>query len=410
MKLPGLQRSLQRAAALALGASLAACAGSGNAFSGAASAFVPRATQGARPHAPGLGPVLSSKFGGGIFGWDMNQNGNDGFFTEYVTAQHGSFFATETFDEPTATVTKVVRKSSSPGGNDEPFPEAVVGNDIGFIDLERVFVRGNRLFRNDQFHLMTPVSGNKINGISRPPQTYGVVTSYVTNNQSSPTEAMMVTRYKLHGRPQVNLYLYDSATNTWLNPYAFGPREIFAGYVLYAAVDAPANEVFVGYQAGLGNPEQIPPRFDVFDGGSGKLLRSFKGLGHGFLNGMAIDSTTGIMCTTTYGDMEVEFYTASKGKGFAVTIPGSGGALTMGAAVAVDQVNHLFLVAQQNSTVGAGSTVYVYDEKGNLIEAISGFSFLNRFSPLAVHIAANGTTRTGYVPGPNANNLQSFSY
>ena len=82
----------------------------------------------------------------------------------------------------------------------------------------------------------------------------------------------------------------------------------------------------------------------------------------------------------------------------------------MGAAVAADQVNHLFLVAQQNSTVGVGSTVYVYDEKGNLTEAISGFSFLNQFSPLAVHIAANGTTRTGYVPGPNSNNLQSFNY
>ena len=125
---------------------------------------------------------------------------------------------------------------------------------------------------------------------------------------------------------------------------------------------------------------------------------------------MAIDSTTGIMCTSTLHDMNVEFYKVKTGKGFFVTIPGSGGALTNGADVAVDQVNHVFLVAQLNSTFSPGSTVIVYDEKGNLIEAINGLSFLNRFSPLVVRIAANGTTRTGYAPGPNANDLQSFTY
>jgi hypothetical protein len=359
-------------------------------------------------HTVGLGPILSSKFGGAIFGWDINQNGSDGFFTEFGNVGSSDYFATETFDETTAAITKVVSKKQVHGGNDEPFPEAILGNDIGFIDVARDFVKGGRLFRNDRFELMNPVSGNKLTGPSNPPDVLDIVPSFVTNNQSSPTQAMMVTRYQKETASN-DMYLYDSATNAWLNPYVFSPVQVFAGYVLYAGVEAKSNSVLVSYQVGQGNYEELPPWFDVFDGSTGNLLRSFKGLGHGFLNGMAIDSTTGIMCTTTFGDMEVEFYDVATGKGFAVTIPGSGGALTNGAAVAVDQVHHLFFVAQQNSTFASGSTVIVYDEKGNLIEPINGFSFLN-VGAVAVHIAVNGAARTGYAPGPNPNNLQSFTY
>jgi len=418
MRLPRFDPALPRAALVAFVTAISACVGPGSPPVSGGPLSQSLAGANVRGHAAGLGPVLPSKFGGAIFGWDMNQNGNDGFLAEFASGPHGNFFATETFDEAAVRIVKVVRKEPSPGGNDEPFPQAIMGNDVGFIDVERVIVKGNNLHRDDRFALMNPVSGNKITGMSKPSQVYGIVPSFVTNNQSSSTQAMMAIRY---GRPgaktHANLYLYDSATNAWLPPYVFGPREIFAGYALYAAVDAPSNEVFVGYQAGEGSFNYLPPRFNVFDGSSGKLLRSFKGLGHGFLNGMAIDSTTGIMCTTTFGDMDVEFYKVSTGKGFAVTIPGQGGPLTQGAGVAVDQVNHLFLVAQLNSTFSpsGGSTVIVYDENGNLIEAINGFSFLNNSSPLVPHIAVNGATRMGYAPGSGPKGtpgtyLQSFSY
>ena len=365
------------------------------------------ATFRAQPHTAGLGPVLSSALGGDVLGWDMDQTGNDGVLTEAVSARVGTTFGVETFDEPSATITKVVSKSSSPNGNDEPYLQATVGNDIGFIDVER---DGANFHRNDAFELMNPVTGEKINEKTNPPQIADVVTSYVTNNQSSPTQALMGTRFGIHGKVTFSLFVYNSQTNAWLTPYTFGPREKFFGNVLYAAVDAHSNKVFVGYQAGQGSGNYLPPRFDVFDGATGKVLRGFKGLGQGPVNGMAIDSATGIMCTTTFGDMNVEFYNDSTGKGFAVKIPGSGGPLTQGAAVAADQVNHLFLVTQQNSTVGPGSTVYVYDEKGKLIESISGFSFLDQFSVVPVRIAVNGAQRLGYVPGPNPNNLQSFTY
>ncbi len=40
-------------------------------------------------HGVGLGPVLPSKFGGEIFGWDLDQNGNDGLLTESVFEPNG---------------------------------------------------------------------------------------------------------------------------------------------------------------------------------------------------------------------------------------------------------------------------------------------------------------------------------
>jgi hypothetical protein len=144
-------------------------------------------------------------------------------------------------------------------------------------------------------------------------------------------------------------------------------------------------------------------------------LRTFQGVGYGFPNGMAIDSNTGMMCTTTQFDMDVEFYHLSSGKGKAVQIPvhfSHGGGLTNGAAVAADPVNHLCLVAQRNSTFSPNSqsTVIVYNEHGKLIEDINGFNFLNLDTPVVPHIAVNPANRTGYVNGPNLNQLQGFSY
>jgi hypothetical protein len=89
----------------------------------------------------------------------------------------------------------------------------------------------------------------------------------------------------------------------------------------------------------------------------------------------------------------------------------SKGPLTNGAAVAADPIHHLFLVAQLNSTVAPnGSTVIVYDEHGKLVEFINGFELLNRFSVVVPHLAVNPSNRTGYVDGPNLNQLQEFTY
>ena len=135
---------------------------------------------------------------------------------------------------------------------------------------------------------------------------------------------------------------------------------------------------------------------------------------YGFVNGMAIDPSRDMLCTTTLGDMDVEFYHLATGKGKAVQIPSlyGGGPFTQGASVAADPVHHLFLVGQRNSTVSpsGGSSVLVYDEKGKLVESINGFNFLDQSSVVVPRVAVNPANRTGYVDGPNPNQLQGFAY
>jgi hypothetical protein len=106
----------------------------------------------------------------------------------------------------------------------------------------------------------------------------------------------------------------------------------------------------------------------------------------------------------------VEFYNLNKKTGFAKELPGATGQLQSGTDIAFDPVNKLFLVAQSVSSTGSGSSVHVYDPKGNLIESLDGFNFSNASAVIRTHIALNPTNRTGYIDGPDVNQLQSFSY
>ena len=52
-----------------------------------------------------------------------------------------------------------------------------------------------------------------------------------------------------------------------------------------------------------------------------------------------------------------------------------------------------------------GSEIYVNDEHGNVVESLPGFTF----GPSSgIQVVAK--TRTGWVDGPNADQLQSFTY
>ena len=399
-----LRCSVQLAYAAALAISLPACTGSG------LPAQTPAAQEANMRRSGGsLGPVVTSQFGGQIFGWDMDQNGNDGVLTETVLGSK-VLNAIETFDESTGKITKVVQKTQRVNANVEPVVDAVAGNDVGIVDVER----DEDLTRNDYFDLISPVSGNKITGRTKPRHILGIVPNFVTNNQTSSNQIMMALYPNKRGDDAVGLYTYDTVRNAWGKRVAFPRAFLFEnGFPNYAAVDPTTKEAVVGY---LGRSRYNPHEsatFYIMDSATGKHLRSFYGVGFGFPNGMAIDPTTDTMCTTTTGDMDVEFYNLSTGKGKAVQIPifYSKGPLTNGAAVAADPIHHLFLIAQLDSTFSpTGSTVIVYDEHGKLVEYINGFNFFGRYSVVVPHLAVNPSNRTGYVNGPNLNQLQEFTY
>ncbi|HVR45370.1 MAG TPA: hypothetical protein VMT95_01825 [Candidatus Binatia bacterium] len=410
MKHRRFSRALQTAIIAVFATSFAACAGPGNSPVAGSQVFSTQPRIGGQRHTAGLGPVVTSQFGGQIFGWDIDQNGNDGVLSETVLGSQ-VINAIETFDESTGKITKVVQKVQRPNANVEPVVDAIAGSDVGIVDVARQIPQFER---NDYFDLINPVTGEKITGRSKPRQILGDVPNFFTNNQASSSQVMMALYPNKKGEDAVGLYTYDTVRNAWGKRVDFPRTFLFqTGFPNYAAVDATTDEAVVGY---LGRPRYNPHEsatIYIMDAATGKHLRSFYGVGYGWPHGMAIDPTTDTMCTTTTGDMDVEFYNLATGKGKAVMIPifYSKGPLTNGAAVAADPIHHLFLVAQLNSTFAPnGSTVIVYDEHGKLVEFINGFEFLNRFSVVVPHLAVNPSNRTGYVNGPNLNQLQEFTY
>jgi hypothetical protein len=81
--------------------------------------------------------------------------------------------------------------------------------------------------------------------------------------------------------------------------------------------------------------------------------------------------------------------------------------LNSGADVEFDPIHKLFLIAQPISTAG-GSSIQVYDTKGNLVESLNGFNFSNASSVIPVHIALNPAHRSGFVDDPAG--IRSFTY
>ncbi len=139
----------------------------------------------------------------------------------------------------------------------------------------------------------------------------------------------------------------------------------------------------------------------------------FLGIGFGFINGIAVDSADGIFVTTTEDDANVEFYNLAQQNGFTVQLPNSQGLqFYSGADVEFDPIHKWFFVAQPNSSVSSGSTIYVYDTQGVLKQTLNGFNFSNSFNVVAMHIALNPTRRTGFVDGPDqgVTEIQGFVY
>jgi hypothetical protein len=136
-------------------------------------------------------------------------------------------------------------------------------------------------------------------------------------------------------------------------------------------------------------------------------LAEFAGLGLGFVNGIAVDSADGIACTTTEIDFGVEFYDLATRTGFKVNMPNATSQEQSGTDVEYDPLHKLFLVGQPVSSTGSGSSVQVFDTKGNFVDSINDLSL--PVSPAL--IAINPNTRAGFVwEAPSGTALQTFAY
>jgi hypothetical protein len=363
-----------------------------------------------KDHKVGPGKALSSVFGGQIYGFDINQNGTDGVITEALSLSNGGLkSAVETFDLSTAKITKIVKTLVSPTANDELFASGIGGKDVALIDEQRVSFSNDHISRDDRFFVMNPVSAGKITGRWTPPDPKNSVFWLLAPNQATNTQVAAVFRDAFSSDVPW-LYVSDIATNTFLN-------FIRVKDVGTLAQDTATNQaVTAGGATGTGNSGAGFVTLVNLATGKMKKFREFNNgiAGAGSVNGLAVDSNTGIACTTTNLNSQVEFYTLSKGSGKWAQLPNTtdDDELNSGWVVANDPQRGLFLVTQPfTSTAGSGSSIYVYDEAGNLIETISGFNFENANYPLNIlKIVVNPALRIGWVNGPKGNQIQQFFY
>jgi len=351
---------------------------------------------------PGVGKVLvHSKFGGQIFGFDIDQNGTEGVLSEALGSVNA---AVETFDQKTGKILKVVIKTET---QDDFITMGVVGTSVGVV--EREHVSGGFVVKRT-FHLLNPLDVNKFNGLWTPPigSQHIIMPGGVSRSQGVTNVAVFA--YDNSGNFIPYVFSSDVAANTFGPVVKITDSTNFASVPPPIAYDSKTNQAVLGGGDGCFGCRPVIGVVNLTKG----TFKEFTGTGFGFVNGIAIDSADGIVCTDTEDDANVEFYDLKTETGFTVVLPGSGEQqFFSGADIEFDPIHKLFLVAQPNSSsASSGSTIYVYDTKGNLKNTFNGFSFNNSFNVIAMHIALNPGKRSGYVDGPDSGvtEIQSFTY
>jgi len=359
-------------------------------------------TSATHPEAP-TGPgnvVVHSKFGGTIFGFDIDQNGTEGVLTEGQTLNNGNILnAVETFDQKTGKLIKVVRKTET---KDEDITLGVVGSSVGLIEhdhVKTIFVTGR------SYHIMNPLSANQYTGTWTPGFDANHIIMGVSRNQGTSINAFFVDDNVVNN-PHNLVFGSDVASNKFGPMVKMTDPNFTIGVPPVIALDTKRNTAVIAQD--FGSPTSVPD-IGLVDLTKGKFSH-FTGVGFGFVNGIAVDSEDGIACTTTEIDASVEFYDLKTHSGIIVQLPGSGGnQIFSGADVEFDPVHKLFLVAQPVSSTEQGvSSIQVYDTKGNLVESLNGFNFSNASSVIPVHIALNPAHRSGFVDDPAG--IRSFTY
>jgi hypothetical protein len=356
-----------------------------------------------------LGPVLTTSGGGQIFGFDINSNGNDGL----LASAQSDEISVQTFDERTGTITKTIGPITGKRVlRDDYVADGIFAGDVGLVDFQKAGKKLGQTPVKDMYHRLNPVTKNSLNGRWVPPLKLFNVVEWAPNQS---TATSVVFGYQREGSGPLDLIVSDVGKNTFGKVIGLSETDFALGTEPQLAEDTVNNLAVMATSPSFGAAGGPPPVIWTIDLKSGKKTH-FSGVncpgsvGCGEANGIGYDSTTGIACTTTELDAGVEFYNVAKQTGTRVQLPNNATQRSAGDFVANDAVHGLFLIAQPVSTTGSGSSIQVYNESGTLEESINGFNFSDASTVIPVRISINPTSRTGWVNGPQADQLQEFSY
>jgi hypothetical protein len=349
---------------------------------------------------PPIGPgnvVVHTALGGFILGYDIDQTGSEGILSESMDLNDGKFdVAVETFDQKTGKIIKIITERKDT--KNDFVTLGIVGNSVALTEFEHV----TNLFVDKRLYgVSNPLNSNKITGKWTPPfQAANDIISSVSPSQGVPNAAVLGSH---NTGNDFSSYVFSSnvAANTFGKVFKVADPVFDGSNSPVLAYDTTTNQAVLGGSKGcFGCTTEI----GMVDLTTGKLTE-FMGLGFGFINGIAVDSNTGIACTTTEDDFSVEFYDLATQTGTIVVLPGATNQAQSGIAVSVDPIHKLFLIGQEFSSTGPGSSIQVFDEQGNFVESLNGFGLPASPAFMALH----PSQRAGYVLGGETA-LQSFTY
>ena len=358
-------------------------------------------------HRVGLGKILTTQDGGEIFGFDIDQNGDDGVLAsaQTIDPQGDNIVSVEAFNENTGAIAKSFARYK--GKRNSYSVDGIFSNDVGLIT--HYITPPHSIFARRDYDVMNPVTAEKFTGSWTPPVQIDVLQG--VENQA--TSESVLFAIELKNQDQPDLIVSNIAANTFPHIYHLDPN-------LFGGADGPrlgeynaADEAVIALSPDggtVGGSAPLNVLIDIKTGKETKLTGLNNGpFGAGFVNGLAVDPTTGIAATTTELNAQVEFYDLNTLTATAVQLPCSGPADQglSGAGIANDPVHKLFLVSAPSYCNGnQGSALVIYDEHGNLIETITGFQFAVA-EPAAV---LNPSKRMGWAFGPSFSQLQQFFY
>lgn len=166
----------------------------------------------AKPH-KGPGKILvRTKFGGQIFGFDVDQNGTEGVLAD-EDANGGNLSAIETFDLKTGKILKVVSKTNDSKDGDVVI--GIVGNSTAIVEHEHA---GKIFVDQRPYRLISPLDANQYTGLLKAPHfDKDDIIFGLSRNQGSPIAAFIVQDNVFPGYNNF-IFSWDVAKNT------FGPE------------------------------------------------------------------------------------------------------------------------------------------------------------------------------------------
>jgi hypothetical protein len=361
------------------------------------------------PHAVGLGKLLTTSDGGQVFGFDIDQKGADGALASAQTINKNGELrvSMQTFDQDTGRITKTFARYQ--GKQDSYSLDGIVAGDVGLVT--HYYTPKGSIYAIRYYDVMNPVTAEKFTGHWTPP-IHDIDVLMTAENQTTATNVFFAIELKNGDQP--DLIVSDVAADTFGNVIHLDPNLFGGGNGPQLGQFTAENEAVLALSPDGGEVGGEAPINVLVNLGSGKSVQ-FSGynggpFGAGYVNGLAVDPNTGIAATTTELNAQVEFYDLKKQAGVAdVQLPCTSGGdqSNSGAGIAVDPVHKLFLVTDPFYCDGSkGSALVIYDERGNLVETITGFKFAIAEPPPAL----NPGKRMGWTFGPGFSQLQQFFY